>query len=206
MNNDKFQDPCVMKGIYEVLTWLESIEDTTEYIYDGMIDIQSMKIDFLSQYDKFIIIRRGMSFIIQNKDNEKVVARFAYTEYDEEDIYQKVLDICHMLNDGSLIMLENLNNNIVDNIPDIEPSIDNKSVLVLTVVDDDMNVINDAKVVIDDMYEKYTDELGRVMFSEIGYGIHTLLFSKENYKVLTIYINVDSQVFNGEYVLVKNDS
>ena len=72
------------EGQYQVFDWLESIGDDfyADYITENLkLNIYKIKRDFFEQFNQYVIIRRGMSYIIQDSFNNKECYRIFLYEW-----------------------------------------------------------------------------------------------------------------------------
>lgn len=199
------------EGQYQVFDWLESISDDfyADYITENLkLNIYKIKRDFFEQFNQYVIIRRGMSYIIQDSFNNKELLFFPFTPITKDKIYRRVSHTCSMLNDGNLIyMLDNLNNNIVnDTFDDVEMPFhrDKKlhGTVVINVVDMEDNYVSEASISIDGKIEKVTDENGQCTIHHLHYGDHAIFIKKDGYSPLIVHIDVDNEEQSYELILL----
>ena len=101
----------MQEGIHRVLDWMESVSNDfyADYINENLkLNMYKIKHDFFKQFNQYVIVRRGMSYIIQDNFNNKELLYFPFNFDNQEHIHRKVLHTCDMLNEGNLIYrLEN---------------------------------------------------------------------------------------------------
>lgn len=194
------KNDSILEGMHQVFTWLSSVEDFYEdYInHDLSLNIEKLRKDFFKQYKEYVIIRRGLSYIIQNNTTTKQILRFPFTLDTKDKVYQEVVMACDMLNNGNLIyMLENLNDNIVNHIPDDVTNPDDCTDdievgnVVFIVTDTQTTKLNDVTIIMDGKVEKTTID-GVCIFNDVSYGVHQFAISHDDYYPLIVYVTVDS--------------
>ena len=193
----------VLDGVNRVFSWLEGKSDVfyADYINENLeLKIKKMRQDFFSQFKRYVILRRGFSYIIKDNRTTKEIFQFPFTKETKEEIYAEAVHTCQMLNEKDLKPLDNINNNIsyINEVDDKHchhhSSMPKMYDLSILVQDTDGNAISNASVIIENKTEKITNIHGICTFDKIKRGTYVITISADGYveSLGYIYVNKDT--------------